>query len=56
MSHGLPTLTLTSGRKIGAEVIFAYRTYENLLVGIPTERLNAAHFSVAPSTNEGALF
>jgi hypothetical protein len=48
MSDGFPTLLLASGRKIGAEVIFAYRTYANLLVGIPNERLNAEHLAPLP--------
>jgi hypothetical protein len=43
-----PTLMLASGRKIGAEAIFAYSTYANLLVGIPNERLNNQHLASLP--------
>jgi hypothetical protein len=56
MSDGFPRLTRTSGRKIGAEVIFAYRTYENLLAGIPTERLNAAHLASLPQRMKALFF
>ena len=48
MSDGFPTLMLATGRKIGAEAIFAYSTYANLLVGIPNERLNAQHLASLP--------
>jgi len=48
MSDGFPKLMLANGRKIGAEAILAYRTYENLLVGIPNERLNAEHLASLP--------
>ena len=55
ISDGFPTLLLASGRKIGAEAIFAYRTYANLLVGIPNERLNNEHLALLPQQMK-ALF